>query len=148
MGYCLEADLQADIPDTRLAELTAESGTVIDSAIVTKAIDSASDAMDRYLAGRYTVPVTDATALEILRPTCVAIVRFRLYGRRDQSMDPKDDPVRVEYDEAMRWLRDVAKGAADLPPSATAATVTIPDADSDDASFGSEDPVFTDAGLL
>lgn len=140
MGYCTAEDLASAIADQKLAEFTAESGNLADPAVVAQVITKASAVIDRYLAARTVVPVTDATTLGILRPVCVDIIKFQLYGRRD--LDSKDDPVRVQYDDAIKYLRDVAKGDVPLPPSAPPpAPATI----SDDVAgvFGSEGSVFT-----
>lgn len=144
--YCTQADLQDVIADLRLAELTAESGTTADAAIVTKAITAASGLIDRYLCGRYAVPVTDTTALSVLLPTCTSIVKFRLYDRR--NVKTEGNPAQAEYDEAIAWLKSVADGDLSLPPTTTEAVTPTVDVDDDEATFGCEDPVFQNGGLF
>lgn len=135
--YCTEEDLDSEIAGERLAELTAETGTIVDSVTLSRVLEQASSTIDRRLAGRYATPITDPATLELLVPVCAAIVKFRLFGRRDLAT--KDDPVRVAYDEAQKWLRDVAMGDDSLPLSAALAGAT------DDAGalrMGSDDQVF------
>jgi phage gp36-like protein len=138
LGYCAPDDLASSIPDQRLAELTAETGSLADSTVLTKAIADVADLIDGSLGGRYAIPVTDAVTLALLRPIAIPILKFMLFGRRD--LDSKDDPTRVQYDNAMRWLRDVQKGDANLPGSATPASV--PDAAVGSVVWVSDDPVF------
>lgn len=139
-GYCAIADLESVISDPRMAEYTAEDGTVADTDVLGKVISDSSDEIDRYLGGRYIVPVTDASTITILRPACISICRYKLVGRR--SLEAKDDPVRVEYENAIRWLRDIQKGDASLPPSAS--TAEVPAVVEVTGVFGSQTAVFKD----
>ncbi len=141
--YCTQADLQEVIADLRLAELTAESGTAVDTAVLAKSITAASGLIDRYLCGRYAIPVTDAASLSVLLPTCVSLVKFRLYDRR--NVKTEGNPAQAEYDEAISWLKGIADGDLDLPPTASAVEVSD---SSDEETYGSEDPVCVDGGLL
>ena len=123
-GYCTAADISASISPKRLIELTAEKGTV-PSAGADEAAESAAnlalviadiaDEMDGYLAPRgILTPVTAGPLLPHLRPRAIAMLKFRLFGRRD--LDAKDDPNRVERDSAVRWLERIADKTYALPP--------------------------------
>lgn len=143
-AYCTQADLQDVLADLRLAELTAESGSVVDASVLATTITAASGIIDRYFGGRYAIPVSDAGTLALLVPVCVSLVKFRLYDRRDLSA--RDNPCQTEYDEVIRWLERVADGTYSLPPTATEAT--SPDSGSADAAYGSDDPAFAGEALL
>ena len=62
MAYCSEDDLLKMIPQSELAELTAESGEVPDSLIIDDAISKAEAEIDSYLGVKYVVPVAAAPA--------------------------------------------------------------------------------------
>lgn len=139
-GYCIVDDLKSAVPDKSLAEFTSEVGDVPDFVVTTKVIYDASREIDGFLAGRYKTPVTDTDTRTILRPRCIAICRFKLFARRD--LEAKDDPVRVEYDTAISWLKLVAKGDVVLPPGAS--LQEPPDiSDNIVGAYGSEDLIFT-----
>ena len=60
MAYCSEDDLLKMIPQSELAELTAESGEVPDSLIIVEAISKAEAEIDSYLGVKYAVPLSTA----------------------------------------------------------------------------------------
>jgi phage gp36-like protein len=92
-GATEAADLQTDDPD-RLAQ----------------ALTRASAEADSYLCARYAAPVLQPG--DALVQCVLDIARFRLWDRR------APDEVRQRYEDAMRWLRDVAAGRAVLLTSA------------------------------
>ncbi len=135
--YCTEADLDSEIAGPRLSELTAESGAVVNGVALARVLEQASSEIDRRLAGRYDTPIADSRSLALLVPVCVAVVKFKLFGRRDIAT--REDPTRVAYDEAQRWLRDIAKGEDSLPPTAALAGAS---SDAGALRMGSDDQVF------
>lgn len=141
-GYCTVDDLGSGLRTQSLAELTADSGDVVDVLNAEAVIEMASREIDRYL-WRWTVPVTDPATLTVLKPLCVAISRFKLFARADLSPAERDkDPVHVEYLTAIDFLRLLSKGQASLPPSATPAS-TPEISETVVGAYGSEGMVFT-----
>ena len=91
-----------------------ENGRVDDLA-VTAALETATSEIDSYVGGRYVVPLDPIPTY--IRQCCVDIAVYRLA----HSEAPRTAEMRLRYEDAMRYLRDVAKGtvaiqgADDLP---------------------------------
>lgn len=112
MPYATPAELQNVLDLGTLAQLSAESGTAPDDAVLANVLADASDLMDSYLGGRYVVPVTAPSAVARLRPWCLSIAKWlllerRLAGRYDQG-------AQFAFERALEWLRDVAGSEASL----------------------------------
>ena len=102
MPYATRTDLEKAYTALNVAQLEA-SGRDIDEAL------AAADAeIDSYLSQRYPLPLVDATPERLVAAAC-DIARFRLYGVTSEG-EPLD-----RYKLVMAWLRDVAKGIADVP---------------------------------
>jgi phage gp36-like protein len=108
MAYCSESDLLQMIPQAELAELTAESGEIPDSQVVTEAIQRAGGEIDAYLGARYRLPLSPVP--DQVKGLAVDLALYHLYARR--SVVP---PVRRQrYEAAVTFLRQVAAGLAVL----------------------------------
>jgi phage gp36-like protein len=106
MAYCSEDDLLKMLPQPELAELTAESGEVPDSLIITEAIGKADAEIDSYLGVRYIVPLVSPPAQ--VKALSVDLALYHLYSRR--SVVP---PVRQQkFDAAVAFLKLVGAGQA------------------------------------
>ena len=108
MAYCVQADIAKLIPEQELAELTTESGSTPDADVVTEAIAKADAEIDAYCGARYTVPFT--TVPDIVASLSVDMAIYHLYSRRSHVPEIR----RQKYDDALKFLRDVSKGAATL----------------------------------
>jgi len=140
MAYATEADLASLISETKLAQLTTESGNMEDSLVLTAALSDASSRIDGYLAGRYTVPVTDATSLAILKAHCIVLVKWFLFLRNDIG-ESFNGSLGNEYKATIDWLMAIGKGTLSLPSGAAVPTVDVEVTD-EEAIADSEDPVF------
>ena len=96
-----------------------------DDAIITTVIDESIDEMKGYLAVNYDADaifkaVDDKRSKTVLK-YLKKIVIYELYKRKS---NPLDDDTITSYDDAMNWLKNVAKGmvAADLPTRSTDTT--------------------------
>jgi len=109
MSYSAQADLTEQISEDKLTQLTddADAGS-IDADAVTRAIADADAEIDGYCATRYTVPFSPVPVL--IRKISVDIAIYNLYARRTSV--PEDRQKR--YTDAIRFLKDVAKGIATL----------------------------------
>jgi len=107
MTYASRQNLIDRFGQQELIELTdsAELG-VIDDGAVTVALNDADAEINSFLAGRYTLPLTQ-TSLELERLAC-DIARYRLWD------DAASETVKNRYDDAIKKLRDVSKGVASL----------------------------------
>lgn len=100
----------------QLAPGDSEQG--LDEALLLDALRRASREADSYLATRYPVPLTPAeNSGEIVWPEPLAsfvgdMARYHLTGGDAQE----SEAIARRYQEALDWLKAVAKGLADLPP--------------------------------
>jgi len=77
-----------------------------DDDVLARALSSASNEIAGYLVERYGAPLPDGCP-DIVR-VCCDIARYRLY-----TQQPTEE-VTTRYTAALRWLRDVRAGNADL----------------------------------
>ncbi|PHO20057.1 hypothetical protein CQR79_09200 [Aggregatibacter actinomycetemcomitans] len=86
-----------------------------DSAKVAEALDDASQTIDSYLAGRYTLPLKSVPA--VLERHCCYIARYFL------EKNHATDQARRDYDDSIRYLEKVASGTISLGISEQGQTV-------------------------
>lgn len=119
MAYASVADLVARFGEDELIDLTdrdePRTGAVVE-AVAQAAIADAAGEIDAYLGVRYALPVAPVPA-HLVTVAC-DVARYRLHGVR------VTEEVRTRYDDALRWLKDVAAGRALLPGAATASNGT------------------------
>lgn len=119
MGHCLVQDLVDRFGADEMSQLTdREHGTTLDSAVAQRAIDDASSEMDSYLARRYRLPLPAEPS--VLLVVCADIARFILYK------DAPLEEVRKRAEDARAWLKDVARGFANLDLSPVDAPAASP----------------------
>lgn len=109
---------------TDLEQLGLVAGALsgIADADVNAALLAASSMADGYLASRYGSSLPLATWPESLTQHVCAIAAFRLMSAI--GFNPEDGAhvvIRMGYDDAIRWLRDVSKGVVTLISAPTAA---------------------------
>lgn len=111
MTYCTQQDLVDRGWQQELVELTDKTNTpatTIDATIVAAHILDASSTIDGYLAKRYTLPLVDVPP--VLVKNAADIARYFLHG----DSATKESPVERAFQNAMKWLRDIATGAVVL----------------------------------
>lgn len=130
MAYADQADMEARFSTDDLIGLT-DRGTppagAIDTAVLNAALDDATGEMNSYLGRRYAVPL--ASIPNDVKIKCVMIAYYRLHR------DSVPEKVRKDYEDALRWLRDVSTGVVvldvDLAPapagSSDGAEIEAPD---------------------
>lgn len=131
MAYATPRDMIDRFTSHELTHLTTVSGQPYDSAYantkVMAALDDATAFADSFISARYDLPLP-STPAALTKAVC-DIARYYLHGRRVE----KDDPVRLAWMEAERWLRAVARGeaklelAGDEPDASGNLTVTTTD---------------------
>lgn len=107
MNYCTQQDLVTRFGEAEIRQLSDHGGTgEINTEVVAQAIADATAEIDGYLAGRYALPL--ANIPELLRLYACDIARYRLFedGAYEQVVD--------RYNNALRFLRDVAAGRMQL----------------------------------
>lgn len=86
-----------------------------DSPKVAEALEDASQTIDSYLAGRYTLPLKNVPA--VLERHCCYIARYFLEKNR------ATEQARRDYDDSIRYLEKVANGTISLGISEEGETV-------------------------
>lgn len=110
MAYATEADiiaLHSEDALNRLADLDGD-GTR-DAAKVARALDDAAALIDGYIAQRVSLPLDPVPA--VLKNLSIDIAVYRL--ATDAGLLAED--MRRRYEDAISFLRDVAKGTAAIP---------------------------------
>ena len=108
MGYATAADLDAAFGAEEVLQLAdRDRSGEPDTEFVLSALARTDGLIDGYLAGRYVLPL--ATVPKVLNTVACDIARYFLYE------DAAPERVRQAYDDALRWLRDVAAGKFLLP---------------------------------
>ena len=117
MSYCVQSDLLNRISEAALIQLTDKTESdEIDTVAVARAIADADAEIDGYCGSRHTLPFSPVPVM--IRKISVDVAIYNLYGLNPTLTVPED--IKKRYDNATRFLRDVAKGAvslgADAPP--------------------------------
>lgn len=85
-----------------LSDRDAVATGVVNAAVVARALSDADAVIDGYLAGRYALPLASTPAL--ICDLAQAIALYKLY-----TSDP-EAKIKADYDQALRMLREIAKG--------------------------------------
>lgn len=115
MAYATSADLY------RLALRQAALGG-ISSADQSAALEAASQVADSYLQARYKLPLVGWG--DDLRRAVAIIAAYDLLAGRGFAPEGADEHVRLRYEDALRWLRDVSLGVV-TPVGVVNASPTI-----------------------
>lgn len=114
LRYISLAELINEIPDDLQGTLTDDTPNQHQKveAILTQMGESAEEHMESYLSMRYSIPLeaTDGTIPNSLKKAVFVIVKYFLYGRRDQI----DAGVQAQYDTTIKWLKEIARGNANV----------------------------------
>lgn len=126
MAYCVKADMVSRFSEVELIQLTDRDDLgVINDTVLDLSIDDASAEIDGYL-GKYTLPLV-TVPLSLTRISC-DIARYYLYD----DMVPSEGVVKQRFEDALKFLRAVAKGdislgvddSGDSPEASDGATMT------------------------
>lgn len=124
MPYASTSNIEDSYGAGRLDMLSADDAGVRDAAKIARALDDASALIDGYISQRYPLPLTTVPA--VLREACVSIAVYKL------ATDPTalTEDMRARYDDALRFLRDVAtsKAALGIPTLADGASAAAVEA--------------------
>lgn len=111
--YATAQDLQDRYPEQDLAQLSDPSGVSVMTGTLTLALRDASDEIDGYLMGRYSLPLQQVPAV-LTRVAC-DIAMYRLSALRPQAAI---EDVRSRYVDAVKYLEKVSTGVVQLGLSA------------------------------
>jgi len=125
MLYCTEQDMIDRYGEVELIQLTDRDDLgIIDTNVLTVAIENASALMDGYIGSRYALPLS--TVPRVLELYCADLTRYYLYD------DRVTETVGRNYDSAMDFLKQVSNGrtklglsdSGDKPTANNGATMT------------------------
>lgn len=119
MAYATRTDLEQRYG----ADEITQREDVLPAGAIDRALADAEALIDSYCGGRYAVPLTPAPS--VIPQVACAIARYKILG------DAESDRARADFEDALRWLKDVQAGrvqiqdAAPLAGSSPASTVTM-----------------------
>lgn len=122
MAYCTQADIELQITESDLIELTDDDATgAIVADVITRAIADADAEIDSHLAVRYSLPLTTPYP-QIIQRTSVTLAVCWLYSRRPVLDVPKTWQEKCE--SARKYLEWIALGkyAIDVPDASIVAS--------------------------
>ncbi|ESY41915.1 hypothetical protein X747_14850 [Mesorhizobium sp. LNJC384A00] len=107
MSYAVKQDLVDRFGATELIQLTDRTNvppTTIDDIVVGRALADADGVIDGYISKKYGLPLSVVPS--VLVKVAADVARYFLHG---EAAD-KDSIVTRNYNNAIAWLKDVAKG--------------------------------------
>lgn len=114
--YAAASDVLATLGTDILDDLAKDTDLGTDYTL--PLIAQASRVLDSYLYARYTVPLTNATALATVLPHVVNMARWMLLERRFSGRYDTEG-ARWLYEQAINWAKDVRDGKCDVPGATT-----------------------------
>lgn len=106
MSYASATEFRQAFGDLEATQLaTRVTGGNADATLGVFLVRASSE-MDSRLAVRYAVPI--AGSVSALKAPCMDIARYRMFD------DAAPETVRERYEDALRWLSDLAAGRAVL----------------------------------
>ena len=94
-----------------LTDRAAVATGLIDSAIVEKALNDASEVIDGYLASKYVLPL--ATTPGIVADLCQSIAIYKLH------ITQPDEKIVRDHQDGLKALRDILDGRLRVPVAAS-----------------------------
>jgi phage gp36-like protein len=119
MAYSTLDDIEAQISEAKLIQLTDDDQSAVDESIVNKAIADADSTINSYVAKAYTVPVVPTPSK--LNQLSVTIALYNLFSRRASNVGGVNEVIRINYEDAIAFLERVAMGKATIGVAPAAA---------------------------
>lgn len=119
--YCTSSDIVENIKDGVFS-----SSTAVTSSALSAMIAQESAVIDQHVTPRYTLPLSDASALLFLKKICIDLVVYRVTKvLQPKTATPAPDGSIVQdishssaYREAMKMLKSIMDGKMTLPGEA------------------------------
>jgi phage gp36-like protein len=123
MTYATQNDLATRYGERELVQVTDKArppAGIVDAAVVADALRDADAEIDARVGIRYVVPLPDPVPSIVVDTAC-RIARYKLHE------DKATEKVRKDYEDALKFLADVAAGRANLPgvPDAASGGVAV-----------------------
>jgi phage gp36-like protein len=111
--YTTIAGFESKVPQVLQWKGTNDSnGSVVNESYIETFLKEAESLVDSYFNGRYSTPVkaTDGSIPAVISGHVYTIAKYELFKRRNLV----DGAMQAQYDHAIMWLRDVARGLIGL----------------------------------
>ncbi|WP_337869811.1 DUF1320 domain-containing protein [Meiothermus sp.] len=110
------ADIRANLAEDVLIYLVDDENekaiTPAGEARIVEDIRKGVAEVNSYVAQRYALPLPEIP--DVLRDKAMDIVKYKLFSRRGIRPGTADETIRTNYEDAIRWLRDLAVGRTSL----------------------------------
>jgi phage gp36-like protein len=110
------ADVRANLAEDVLIYLVDDENLKTISpageARILEDIRKALAEVNSYVAQRYALPLPETP--DVLRDKAMDVVRYKLFSRRGIRPGTADETIRTNYEDAVKWLRDLAVGRTSL----------------------------------
>ena len=113
MPYCTNADVSSEFKNIEF-----DANSAVTDAELTEIIKEESAVIDSYVGMRYVVPVTNTTALLVLKKLCKLMSADRvrgILGVKNPSQEYDSEEKRAYIRGAIDDLKDIAAGKVNLP---------------------------------
>ena len=95
----------ASADNLKLTGMPAVALAKVDAAALPEALEQASELIDSYIRGRYTLPLSNWGG--DLRRACIVVAVYDLLSLRGYTPAGEDDNVRLRYLDVLKWLEGV-----------------------------------------
>lgn len=119
MAYASQSDIENEMNGGAF-----DAGSGVTSGGLAEMLDQESAVIDQYLSTQYVTPVTDSTAIKVLKKICTDFVVFRVAKALRQSegltdnSEPRDVSESAAYRESLRLLKMFSSGQLALSGAA------------------------------
>ena len=119
MAYCLNSDIASEFKNITFNASTSVTDTEVDELIA-----QSDEIIDGYLTNKYTVPITGAKALKVVKRISIGLTVQRLIPilRVKTGVDKLDQDTQSISTNAERLLKDIISGSLDLSDAEKAST--------------------------
>jgi len=116
MAYSTEADLKDRVDEALLIQLTDRSGTgVVDSALVTTAIEDADALINGFISPVYQVPLSPVPRIVREYSAAIAIYRLHLYRSIDAPAWKEAYTMAISFFSLVAERKVALEGVVDKP---------------------------------
>lgn len=135
MTYATQADMDRYFGAAQVLIAADRDGDdSSDASVIREALDHASEEIDSYVGVKYNLPLTASPPPRVLKRVCADIAMFRMSSNSSSMTEAK----RERYEDAVKWLKQVAAGKATLGIAETEETAddeTVKSNDSETRQF-------------
>jgi len=119
LAYCLNSDVASEFKNITFSASTSITDTEVDELIA-----QSDEIIDGYLTNKYTVPITGAKALKVVKRISIGLTVQRLIPilRVKTGVDKLDQDTQSISTNAEKLLKDIISGSLDLSDAEKAST--------------------------